>query len=79
VCELILEDDVPLPDQSGPDYDALRKAFSSIKVNQSLVFTGSHTYIHALAANSSIRIKVRATEGKVASRGYKEYRIWRIQ
>jgi hypothetical protein len=75
---LLLENGVPIPERSGPDYTQLLDAFSKMKIGQSVVFTGSHCYIHALAANCALRIKVRAVRGKVALRGLKEYRIWRI-
>ena len=71
---LLIEDSVPLPE---PDYARLCDAFREMKIGQSVVFTGSHCYIHALAANCAIRIKVRALSGKIALRGLKEYRIWR--
>ena len=75
---LPLEDDIPVPDTDGPDYTELLDAFNRMKPGQSVVFTGSHTYIHSLAGDCGIRIKVRATEGLVAARGLKAYRIWRV-
>jgi len=75
---LDIDSDVPMPETGGPDYGELIDAFGKMQIGQSVVFTGSHTYIHALAANQGIRIKVRATSGLVANRGAKQYRIWRI-
>ena len=75
---LDIDSDVPMPETGGPDYGELIDAFGKMQIGQSVVFTGSHTYIHSLAGDCGIRIKVRATSGLVANRGAKQYRIWRI-
>jgi hypothetical protein len=70
--------DVPLPGDCDR-YEELIEAFGKMQPGYSVIFTGAHSYIHALAAECGIRIRVRATNGLVALRGLKEYRIWRIK
>jgi len=74
---LHIELDIPEPPDTGR-YKDLIEAYSKMEVGNSVVFYGSHSYIHALAGDVGIRIRVRALDGLVAMRGQKEYRIWRV-
>jgi hypothetical protein len=77
---LEIEHGVPVPEREGPPYALLVEAFSKMQVGDSVVFTGNHSWVHALARAVGIRIRVRRAEaGKtLASRGIQKLRIWRI-
>ena len=72
----LLIENVPMPEERS--YRELVEAFRSMAVGQSVVFTGSHSYIHALAASNGISIKTRMVDGSnIPMRGMARLRIWR--
>ena len=74
---LVIED---WPEPPAERYAELIEAFKKLQVNQSIVFVGSHSWVHQLATKYNISIKARAVDGKPLPRhGQVKMRIWRVK